>query len=115
MIVEEFLEHYGVKGMHWGVRDGKRTGTSSDYRKVSDIRRKKTRQLTNQQLKTHNERANLEVNFRRLNPSKVDKGRRAAKGILGTAVAGASVYNLVNSPAGKATVEAGKRFIKRKT
>jgi len=114
--VEEFIiEHHGVKGMRWGVRTGgkgraprKETG---DYKKTVPLRNRKSSELTNKQLKTVNERLNLEQNYSRLNPTKVAKGKAAAAGILATATMAVTAYNLYNSPAGKAAIAAGKKML----
>jgi hypothetical protein len=115
IFVEEFLEHHGVKGMKWGIRHKppsiKRSG---DSRRVSDLRKRKAHQLTNKQLKTINDRMNLEQNFNRLNPGKFTNGKRLVESILATATLGATAFNLINSPAGKAAVSAGKKALNAK-
>lgn len=115
---EEFLEHYGKKGMRWGVRRGKSQKAtkkvSSDYKRVAEIRKKSPTQLTNKQLKEANERLNLEQNFNRLNPNKVKSGQMKANAIMATLGVGVSLYNMANSPAGKAAISAGKKAIKTK-
>lgn len=109
--VEEFLEHVGVKGMKWGVRKRAPLKTSSDYKKSSELRKKKHPELTNKQIKLANERANLEQNFMRLNPSKIAKGKAQVTAVLATAALGVSAYNLYNSPAGKALMNLGKKSV----
>lgn len=114
MTVEEFIEHHGVKGMHWGIRT--KSGpkrTSSDYRSTVPHRGKRPSELTNKQLKLVNERMNLETKYSQLNPSTVKKGQTVAKAAMGTLVTGVTLYNLYHSPAGKAAIELGKRFIRR--
>jgi hypothetical protein len=117
-VVKEFIEHHGVVGMHWGVRRSvsKTTGklaTSADYRKVAALKKKPTRQLTNHQLRTANERMKLEQNFSRMNPGSVKKGAEAAAGILATIGVAATAYNMVKSPAGQAAVALGKRVLSK--
>lgn len=107
----DFLEHYGVKGMKWGVRNEKRPNHSGDFKSTKKLRNRNPHELTNRQLKTINERINLEQNYRRLNPSTVSKGHSAVKGILGGLTTAASLYSLIQSPAGKAAIAAGKTFI----
>lgn len=110
--IEKVLQHHGVKGQRWGVRN-KRTvkPASSDHRKISDLRKRPAHQLTNKQLKSINERKNLEQNFHRLNPNKVKKGLAVVGSILAVAKIGQESFNLVNSPAGKATIAAGKHAL----
>lgn len=106
------IEHHGVKGMHWGVRSARTPRKqSSESKKVSELIKKKPHELTNKQLKTINERKNLEQNFTRLNPSTVKKGLLAAGAILSTATLAANFYNIMNGPAGKAAIAAGKKFM----
>jgi hypothetical protein len=116
------LEHHGVKGMKWGIRtkslnkpsSGRRRTTSSDYRTTLPHRGKHPSTLTNKQLAAVNNRINLETNYARMNPSRVAKGRLIAKGLLGAAATGVTMYNLYNSPAGKAAVEAGRKLLQKK-
>jgi len=107
----EFLEHHGVKGMHWGIRTGHNRTTSSDYKKTAPYRKRKAQELTNKQLKNVNERINLEQNYKRLNQSTVKKGEAAAKGIIGLAGTATALYTLSTSPVAKALVRAGKHAI----
>ena len=118
--MDEVLEHHGVKGQKWGIRH-KPTGgsvtrhrTSSDAKRIRALRKKKAHELTNQQLKDINARLNMEQNFRRLNPGKFAAGKAFAEAALATATIGVTAYNLVNSPAGKAAVASGKKFLKTK-
>jgi len=101
----EVLEHYGTKGMKWGVRkrDVPRQGPSQDaqaaHRSLIKAKVNGPQALTNQQLKAVNERLNLEQSYQRLSytPSK-------AKMIMDTIFgAGKNVNDAItfaNSPAG---------------
>lgn len=106
-IVEEIL-HFGVKGMHWGVRKGSATSvpTSSDAQRAMDVRKKVkaggTKSLSNQELQDLITRMNLEQQFVRLNPSKVKKGAQVAADILRIGGTINQAIAFVNSPAGKA-------------
>lgn len=113
MDADDFLEHHGIKGQRWGIRRKRNVQTgrvSSDFRTVAELRRKPIHQLTNQQLKTANERLNLEQNFRRMNPTKKEIGRKKVKALLST-VGITSVVSFVNSPLGKKSMAAGAKFI----
>lgn len=85
------LYHYGIKGMKWGVRryqnkDGTLTsagkkhereatrGWSKEAKEARRIKRKSVHQMTNKELQTLNRRMDLEANYRRLNPSAIQKG-----------------------------------------
>ena len=101
MADSDILEHYGIKGMRWGVRRsdaqlerarGKSAESSDDAKKVSSVARKlsesggDTSVLTNQDLKVYNERLNLEQNFKNLqarqNQKSKSKGREFAENIV---------------------------------
>jgi hypothetical protein len=113
--IDEFIEHYGKKGMRWGVRNARnRVTTSSDYRKTKPLRNRKTKELSNKQLQNVNARINLEQNYRRLNPSKIQIGSAMAKTTLAALTTVASVYTLAKSPAGQAAINAGKKFMQKK-
>jgi hypothetical protein len=109
---EEFLEHYGTKGMRWGVRRKRRAGKASDDAKeVKLLKKKPVSQLSNQELKKANERLTLEQNFSRMNAGTVKSGHNRTKEILAVAGTAATVYNMVKSPAGQAAISAGKKHI----
>jgi len=110
---ELIIEHYGVKGQKWGVRRKRGSGgrVSDDFRDSREITRKPVSQLSNQEIKKANERLNLEQNFNRMNSTKVQKGHSKTKELLAVAATAATMYNMVNSPAGQAAIRAGKAFI----
>jgi hypothetical protein len=108
--VDEFIDHYGTKGMKWGVKKAPRR-MSSDASKVAPLRKRHPSELTNKQLKTANERANLEQNYNRLNPTKTRQGHEAVKGYLAAFGTAATVYAAVNSPLGKKLIGLGKKAI----
>lgn len=70
--VEDFLEHYGVKGMRWGVRRGRnaKEAPSAEASRAANIRdrakRSKPKALSNAELREAIERMNLEQQFKRL-------------------------------------------------
>lgn len=108
--IDVFIEHHGVKGMHWGVRNTRnRVKVSSDFKRTAPHRGKKTHTLTNKQLKAVNERMNLERNYNRMNPTTVKKGLKVAKGVLGLATTATTVYAMYHSPSGKAAISTGKK------
>lgn len=115
VIVEDFLDHHGVKGQKWGIRRRRSQRiTAGEHQTAQQLKKKHPSELTNQQLQSLNTRGNLVRTHRRLNPSTVDKGRIYVKAGVGTAMGAATVYNLYNSPAGKAAIEAGKKFMVKK-
>lgn len=117
----DYISHFGIKGMKWGVRryqnkDGsltpegrKRYGRSEDSEKVREIRKKPVSAMSNQELETVIRRMNLERQYRDLKSSEINSGKKQAKEILDYANTASQFYNLYNSPMGKATKSAIKK------
>ena len=110
--VEDFIAHYGKKGMRWGVRK-QPVKTSSDYKKTAPYRNRNPKELTNRQLQDVNNRVNLETNYKRLHPSALNRGHNEAKIILGMLGTAAAFYKLSQSEFGQAAINSGKIFLKR--
>lgn len=111
MEVDDVLEHHGIKGQKWGIRHDPKTGrVTGDHRRVAELRKKPVSSLTNNQLKVANERLNLEQNFRRLNPTTVQKGHNTVKSILATAGTVTAIVGLAT----KAASILGKRSLQKK-
>lgn len=77
--LEDFLEHYGVKGMRWGVRKasggGAKPARNSSTRGSSPgTRTYDAKKLNNRELKKVVERMKLEQEYARLNQPKKKKG-----------------------------------------
>ena len=111
MDAKDFLEHHGVKGQKWGIRNARNVKVSSvDHRTAHKLNDRPVSSLSNKQLQTVNNRLNLEQNHARLNPSKHARGKRHVEQVLGTAGLAVGAYNLVKSPAGLALVKSGSKF-----
>lgn len=107
--VKNFLEHFGKKGMRWGVRNNSRSSgpqsvtvidkrkklkttggkgfpSHSDAissRKIGQIAKKSgTRAVSNAELKAYNERLNLEQNFKRLQYQDSSVGKKFVMTVL---------------------------------
>lgn len=78
-----YLAHYGVLGMKWGVRRKSRT-PSADSAKVKSIRKKKIHEMSNQDLRDANTRLQLESQYKQLTKKK-NIGKEAVKVFIGTA------------------------------
>lgn len=79
----DYLQHYGVRGMKWGVRKrSRRSSGSSDYRTARKLKKKGVKNLSNKELQTLNQRQSLENTYRQNNPSAI---KRATKFISRTA------------------------------
>lgn len=102
---KEYLMHYGVLGMRWGIRRSKsslniETGKykkqknwSDDAKEASRIKNKNVKSMSNAELKKLNERTRLEQEYKRLNPTKIKKGIAfvtASAALMGTVL---NVYN----------------------
>lgn len=91
------LLHYGVLGMKWGRRKDRRR-QSADYKKSRALKKKKISEMSDDELTTLNKRLNLEKNYRSLNPTRLQKGQNAVKGVLkgigASAGAAASIVTL---------------------
>lgn len=113
---EDFLAHYGVKGMKWGVRKDrvkksrktKRT-ESSEHTESRRIKRKKLSEMTNDEIGTLNRRLQLEQQYNQLNPSVYRQGRNAIKEVTSVINTANTVASLPSSPLGKSVIAgAGK-------
>lgn len=108
----DYLEHYGIKGMKWGVRRtpeqlGRRTfkkrKQSDEYRRSREIKKKRVFEMTNQELRDLNNRLQLEKSYKDLKKSQsvISKGKQASNKALKTvgkvgsaALAIAAVYKV---------------------
>jgi len=95
--VDTFLEHFGVRGMRWGVRKKAASGDGSvdapargkqrseDARTAGKNLQRSKKQgvgsLSNQELKSLNERMNLEANYKQLNAKQKNGARKFAEDI----------------------------------
>jgi hypothetical protein len=115
-MVASFLEHYGVKGMHWGIRRSGTRGSTPPSKhpptvdaqnrdaSIAKVKTGGTHALSTKELQDLVQRMNLEQQYSKLSAdsTKIDKGHSTVKKILNLAKTGSEVYNTVNSPAGKA-------------
>ena len=73
--VDEFLEHFGVKGMRWGVRRSRTQldADSSDFTNAQGIKakgkRSGVRSLSNQEIQSYLARLGLEKQYKQTKPS----------------------------------------------
>lgn len=107
---EAYLMHYGVKGMKWGVRKDRSKSYSDDYNSTKSLRKKNVKQLSNSELRKLNERMQLEANYKRLNPSVVNKGYKFAKGLLTAGGTIGGLYQLSKSE----WFKQGRQYVKNR-
>lgn len=109
---QDYLEHFGVKGMKWGVHRSDRNSTeghSEDAMRVNASKQKlkaakTTHVLSTKELQDLVTRMNLEQQYATLSskePSKIGKGQKYLKTALATGKTVNEVITFVNSPAGK--------------
>ena len=114
----DYLAHHGVKGMKWGVRkrvkntvkslSSKRTKNySSDYKKTRTLRRKSSKELSNEQLKMLNKRMNLEQEYNRLSTQTTNRGINVARNIVSAAGTIGGLYAISKSD----YVKAGSKIL----
>jgi len=105
--VEDYLNHSGVDGMHWGIRryqkkDGTRTALgkareeSEDYAKSRENSGKGSESLSNEELKKLNERLRLEADYKSLTTVKLEK----AESFVGDAMKKAASQALTSFASG---------------
>lgn len=118
------LYHHGIKGMKWGVRryrnkNGSLTSTgkkryrthktiSNDAKIARDLKRKRLSELSNDEIRTVNQRTQLEREYKRLNPNHIAKGIAflgTTAGAMGTVLA---LYN--NS---QNLIKIGKKYLRK--
>jgi hypothetical protein len=79
--IDDFLSHYGIKGMRWGVRRANPSGESApkseDHERSratkQTIKTSGTKSLSNKDLKDYLERMDLEKRYHKDNPSTAKK------------------------------------------
>lgn len=79
---KNYLAHYGVPGMKWGVRRKSRT-PSADSARVKAIRKKKVYEMSNDEIRDANNRLQLERQYKDLNKKK--RAKKAVQAFVATA------------------------------
>lgn len=114
--VDKTLEHFGIPGMRWGVRKSRgrssKASPSEDHSISRQIKKKKTKEMSNDELKKLTTRMNLERNLRDLKSSDYQKGLDFVKTLTAAGATVAGLYALSETPLGKAVVSGAKRKLK---
>ena len=105
--VDNFLAHYGKKGMKWGSR---KSPVSSEHASARALKKKSAKSLTDSELKQVIGRMNLERQYKDLKaePQTLNRATKTALSILAVGTAINSAIMFVGSPAGKAVVSGVK-------
>ena len=101
------LKHYGVLGMRWGVRKGKKQRSlSDDYVRSRNIKKKHPSEMSNKELQDLNNRIQLERNYKNLNKRQKTAGEKFVTGIIvGAATTTATLYATKYAKKGAAALE----------
>lgn len=81
----DYLYHYGVMGMHWGVRKDqpgvtsrrKNHPPSADHMRTKELRKKKLSEMSNDELQVVIRRLQLERQYKDLTPGVLKRGKQA--------------------------------------
>lgn len=132
---QDFLEHYGVLGMKWGKSGGRRGSskgskkggsssgsseekkeiiTSDDHNKKVKLKRKSLSEMSNAEIKSFNDRMNLEKSYKDLTKAKKSAGRKLFDElIVGSAKETAKAY-ITKQMKSAVGVSSGKSSLKIK-
>jgi hypothetical protein len=106
----ESLYHVGILGMKWGRKKGKikkTIPTSQEHKTKEILKKKKLSEMTNAELKTLNERLQLERSYKDLRKSQSSVGKKFVMDLLGSAV-----KQVAQTYIQKHSVDLLKKFIK---
>lgn len=86
--VNDFFEHHGIKGMHWGVRRGRSSEPASeDATRAANLKSKVkssgTKSLSNEELQSLVTRMNLESQFKNLSDKHKSAGQKFTDDLVG--------------------------------
>lgn len=104
--VDNFIEHFGVRGMRWGVRKQRKADAKAAAER--DRATQAIQGLSDKDLKAAVDRMNLESQFRRLNSEEANRSKTlgekfiAEAGNLAANVARQQANNAANKVIGKA-------------
>lgn len=106
------LQHWGVKGMKWGVRK-KRPEAHEDYKRAHS--KKSVRDMSDKELREANNRLQMEQQYANLTSKKTSAGKKFVTGVLvAAATSVATTYatkymkkgaEFLESPAGRQTIK----------
>jgi len=101
-IDENVIEHFGVKGMKWGVRRKPRSPGSEDFQRHTTNKKAGIKNLSDKDLQALVNRMNMEQSVKRMNPSAVKKGHGVAKGLIAVVGTASAILTISKTPTGQA-------------
>jgi hypothetical protein len=104
---ETFLDHHGVKGQKWGIRN--KRSSNKKRKSSSKTIRKQAKQMNSEDLQAHIKRMELEKKYMDLSKQTGSSGKRYASELLQN-----NGKTVVGSVIGTATAFAVKRALKNK-
>lgn len=119
----DVLYHHGILGQKWGIRrfqnsDGSYTEAgkkrrredsySEDYKKYESLKKKSPKEMSNNELKEFNKRAQLEQDYRRLNPNAIAKGLAVAGAVSAATITLVNLYNNSSN-----LIKIGKKIVRK--
>jgi len=75
--MSEELEHAGILGMRWGVRQSSKSGNNT-----SKMKNKKLKDLTNEEIQEYLNQSVFERKYKELHPSTLDRGKKLVTTII---------------------------------
>jgi len=76
------LKHVGVLGMKWGRRKDSSASDSPDHTRTRILKKKKTSQLSTDELRDLTQRLQLERQFKDLSKTQITRGQKILRAIL---------------------------------
>lgn len=114
------MYHHGVPGMRWGVRKKRSVGGgdsvktshgkgSEDHQRMQELKKKRVKDLTNEELKALTKRQQLVKTYKELNPSDIKRGEAIVKALTGIANTANTAYAVAKSPLVQDLIKAAKK------
>lgn len=111
MSYEDYLEHYGVKGMRWGRRKGAGSSSESSVKTAKTAKKVKpvkpdVKKMSDEELRKKINRIQMEQQYAKLTGtkegrSKIETGKEVYKRTIAVVNTANQIYSAYNSPVGK--------------
>jgi hypothetical protein len=92
--MNNYLRHWGILGMRWGVRrsnpsessSNRQSTKSQDHEQKVELKKKKISEMSNDELMALNKRMQLEKQYKDLASNDISAGKKLVNSLLNTAV-----------------------------